>query len=382
MFVKQIHLNALPQALKQIQSDLHGQKIMQKKGELLLFEIQNLPMSAVMILKQEALSAGGDFATPKKCILAKETHYNGILIATQSQLEKIISKCKLQPFGLKALAQTLTTHLKHHKPSWDIPTIMAIVNITPDSFFSPSRHDTQSGIDRIYTLIEKGFELIDIGAASSRPGSELIEPSVEIARLQGVMEEIHTQKLFEKVTFSIDTYNPKTADFALSHGVKIINDISGYHHPDMAKVTATYGATAILMHSKGTPQTMQQMTDYTDLFAEIDTFFTHKIQWLQSFGIQNIILDIGFGFAKNQAQNLSLIKHLKHFSHFGFPLLVGASRKHTIGLITQREAQDRLAGTLALHLIALQNGANILRVHDEDAHLDMLKVYQALEAVF
>lgn len=381
MFLKRIHPDSLKQAIKNIGSDLQGQKIMDKKGEIILFEVKHLSLSGAMILKQEALSAGGDFATPRECILAKKPYYDGILIATRTQLEKIILKCKMQPFGLKELANTISIHLKNEHLSWDFPKIMAILNITPDSFFTGSRHTPKSAIERIYNLIEKGVEIIDVGAASSKPGSDLIDFAEEKRRLEAVVKEIYAQNLFKKATFSIDTYNPQTADFALANGFKIINDISGYHHPDMAKITAQYRAIAVLMHSKGTPKTMQQLTDYSDLFEELETFFEQKIKWLKSFGIEDIILDIGFGFAKNQDQNLSLIKHLKHFSHFGYPILVGASRKNTIGILTQREVQDRLAGTLALHLIALQNGANILRVHDVDEHLDILKIYQALKEV-
>ncbi|PAF41504.1 dihydropteroate synthase [Helicobacter sp. 11S02596-1] len=381
MFIKRIHPDTLSRAIENIGSEKQGQKIMNKKGEVIIFEIKNLPLSAMMILKQEALSVGGDLATPKDGILAKKSHYDGVLIATKSQLERIVSKCKIQPFGLKELADQVASHLKIAPQSLDFPQIMAIVNITPDSFFSGSRCDGKRAIERIYQLMEKGVGFIDIGAASSKPGSDLIDFREEKQRLNDVANEIYTQNLFKKALFSIDTYNPQTADFALAKGFGVVNDISGYHHSDMAKITAQYNATAVLMHSKGTPKVMQKLTDYADLFGEIDNFFEQKIQWLQSFGIKNIILDIGFGFAKNQEQNLALIKHLKHFLHFGRPILVGASRKNTIGLLTQRDTQDRLAGTLALHFFALQNGANILRVHDEDEHLDILKIYEALEAV-
>ena len=153
------------------------------------------------------------------------------------------------------------------------------------------------------------------------------------------------------------------------------------YNQKMIQIAATYQAIAILMHSKGTPKTMQQLTSYDDLFEDIDTFFEQKIDILKSYGIRDIILDIGFGFAKDVNQNLSLIKHLKHFKHFGYPLLVGASRKNTIGVLTQRQIQHRLAGTLALHLIALQNGASILRVHDVYEHADLLKIHHALEQV-
>lgn len=148
----------------------------------------------------------------------------------------------------------------------------------------------------------------------------------------------------------------------------------------MIHIATQHKAKVILMHTKGTPKDMQTLTNtYNHLFYDIDTFFTHKIQALRESGVEDIILDVGFGFAKDSMQNLVLIKHLDHFKHFGLPLLVGASRKNTIGQITGREAQDRLAGSIAIHLFALQNGAQILRVHDEDEHIDAIRIYEAMQ---
>ncbi|PAF52638.1 dihydropteroate synthase [Helicobacter sp. 13S00477-4] len=382
MFVKKLHPKSLKIAMENIGTDKYGQKIMSKKGEILIFEIKNLSLSATMILKQEALSAGGDFATPKECILAKENFYDGILIGTSLQLEKIINKCKIQPFGLKILADKIYPYLKKKKYFSNLPNLMVIVNVTPDSFFEDSRHTTKSAIERIYTLLQKGIKLIDIGAASSRPGSDLINSTEEIKRLEEIAKEIYTHNLFNKAIFSIDTYNPQTADFALSRGFKMINDVSGFENPQMTEIAQKYQPYVVLMHTKGTPKTMTKLTNYKNLFEEMDIFFNQKIKMLEDINIKNIILDIGFGFAKNKDQNLSLIKNLDHFSYFGYPLLVGASRKQTIGLLTQRDVANRLAGTLSIHLFALQNGANILRIHDEDEHLDMIKIYEALEKNF
>ncbi|TLD97853.1 dihydropteroate synthase [Helicobacter jaachi] len=349
---------------------------MSKKAQIYAFEIRDLSFEAMNILKQEALSAGGECATPRGCIAHKGEHI-ALLFATQAVLERIITKLSIQPFGLKTIAKKLadSIHARTYPPS-----IMAIINATPDSFYEQSRQSAQSAIDRIYTLLQKGIGIIDIGAASSRPGSELIESSHEIARLEPIIEHIYAHNLYKNATFSIDTYNPKTADYALDKGFRIINDVSGLAHDDMPNVAKTHKAQVILMHTKGTPKDMQQLTHtYTHLFGDIDSFFEHKIALLREVGIEDIILDIGFGFAKDDAQNLALIKHLEHFTHFNLPLLVGASRKNTIGNITGKPVQDRLYGTLILHLFALQNGASILRVHDEEAHMDMLKIFEAMQ---
>lgn len=147
----------------------------------------------------------------------------------------------------------------------------------------------------------------------------------------------------------------------------------------MLEVAKDYKPTCILMHTQKTPKDMQENVFYHNLFDEMDRFFKEKLEVLEKYVLQDIILDIGFGFAKLKEHNLALIKHLSHFLKFKKPLLVGASRKNTIGLITGREVQDRLAGTLSLHLMALQNGASVLRVHDIDEHIDLIKVFKSLE---
>lgn len=382
--IKRINPHTLYNEIQKIGSDEAGLKIMVKKGEILSFYISSLPIAAVNILKQEALSVGGDFATPRECILAKETHYDGILIATKSQLERIAKKCQIQPFGLKVIASKIIEHLRNNSNSYSsldtqvTSNIMAIINITPDSFFAPSRHNIQESIDKIHNLINGGIQLIDIGAASSRPGSDVIDAKEEIERLKEIALYIKSQDLGQKTTFSIDTYNPLTADFALSCGFKIINDVSGLADPDMLEVASKHNARVILMHTQGTPKDMQELTDYEDMFAQMDDFFATKIDRLKSCGIDDIILDVGIGFAKKQLQNLALINHLTHFKHFGYPLLVGASRKSVIGNIVNKPPTERLSGTLTLHLLAFQNGADILRVHDVEEHIDLLKVYQAI----
>lgn len=378
MIVQRCNPHQLRNAIKAIGADAMGVKIMSQKGIIFVFQIQGLGFEAMNILKQEALSAGGDLATPREAI-KHQGEKIALLIATQTQLKKIIYKLGYQPFGLKELQLILQVHLDSSSV-FSSPQLMAIINVTPDSFYASSRQDTTSAIDRIYALLEKKVEMIDIGAASSRPGSELLDAHIEIERLKGVVDQIYRHSLTKHCQFSIDTYNPQTADFALSHGFSIVNDVSGFAHSQMPKITAKHNATAILMHTKGTPKEMQNLTHtYTHLINDIDAFFACQIQLLRDEGVKNIVLDVGFGFAKNVAQNLEIIKNLAHFKHFGFPILVGASRKSTIGEITNRITEQRLSGTLALHLLALQNGANILRVHDEDEHIDMIKVYKALQ---
>lgn len=386
-------------ALDFIGCDKSGAHIMGKKGEIWLFYLQGLRPEQLHILKQELLSVGGDLATPREAILSQNPPYNTLLIATKSQLERVITKCKTQPFGLKHLSQTLRDHLRHapessaqsmdsHQPSQshharssklDSPIIMPIINLTPDSFYAPSRHDSARAIESIATLIEQGAKLIDIGAASSRPGSALLDSATEIARLREVCQFIKRENLHMRAQFSIDTYNAKTAAFALESGFSLINDVSALGDSGMIDVIRDFHADVILMHTRGTPEYMSTLTDYAHLISEVDEFFTSKLELLESNNAGEVIIDIGFGFAKNTAQNLALIQHLGHFKHFGKRLLVGASQKRSIGEILGDPDKDRLSGTLALHLLAIQAGADIIRAHHFAEHCDMLKIFHAMK---
>ena len=384
MLCARIEPRFLHAVLESIGADRTGKKIMRKKGEILLFLLRDLSLPQLHILKQELLSVGGDLATPKEAILCKKPSYNALIIATKSQLERVIAKCKIQPFGLKLLSQILRDHLRHSTESTmdshqssrlDSPIIMPIINLTPDSFYAPSRHDSARAIESITTLIEQGATLIDIGAASARPGSALLDSATEIARLREVCKFIKHENLHKRAQFSIDTYNAKTAAFALESGFSLINDVSALGDSGMIDVIRDFHADVILMHTRGTPENMSTLTDYAHLISEIDEFFARKLELLESNNAGEVILDIGFGFAKNTAQNLALIQHLAHFKHFGKRLLVGASQKSSIGEILGDPDRERLSGTLSLHLLALQAGADIIRAHHFAEHCDMLKVF-------
>lgn len=378
--IQRINPNLFEAYLQNIGSDHSGVLIMGKKAHDFVFQISQLPLSAMHILKQEALSVGADLALPKEAILCQKTHYDALLFGSFSQISRIAQKCLSQPFGLSKIGKKLQSHLL--APPQRPPKLMAILNLTPDSFYQKSRFDCQKALETIQCYIKMGVEIIDIGGASSRPQSELISAQEELERLRELILLIAQQELTTQALFSIDTYNPEVADFALSHGFKILNDILGFSHPLMFEICAKHQACAILMHSRGTPKTMQSLTHYSHLFAEVDDFFEHKIAECKTFGIQEIILDIGFGFAKDLEHNLCLIQNLSHFRHFGFPLLVGASRKNTIGILTQQSIENRLSGTLALHQLALQNGAEILRVHDIQEHLDMIAIHNAMGKIW
>ncbi|WP_104732349.1 dihydropteroate synthase [Helicobacter salomonis] len=376
MFLERMSPSSFALELERITPHPVGQAIMSQKARLLAFKITDLPLSAALTLKQEALRVGAELATPKDCILAKKPAYTCLLVGTYDQLERLRVKCTSQAFGLKRLAKMLESHLQ--PPVFGNPTLMGIINITPDSFYPQSRHNTQQALEKIYHYLEQKTAYIDIGAASSRPFSARLESQEEIVRLKDICLEIKANNLTRHTIFSIDTYNPKTADFALQHGFQLLNDVNGFRDEQMCQVARAYRAQVVLMHSNGVPMDMEHFAPHKQLFLEMDRFFSAQLERLGTYGIDSILLDIGLGFNKTTAQNLALIQHLEHFLHFGYPLLVGASRKKCIGEICDREVQDRLSGTLALHLIALQRGASILRVHDIAPHQDLLKIYETL----
>ena len=380
MRIRALGRDAILNELRNVRSDTAGLKIMQKKSEILAFRISELKFSACMILKQEALSANAEFATPKECILGHEESYDGVLFGRPSDLLSVAKKCLIQPFGLKELGGRIQEYVSK-RPAFLKPSIMAVVNITPDSFYKDSRMELSRAIEHIEWLIQRGVEIIDIGGASSRPGSDLIDDEVELARLREIFAYIKEKRLFDQASFSIDSYNPKVVQAALQSGFKIINDVSGVSDCRMFELASSFDARLVLMHTQGTPKEMTKLTEYKDIFESMDQFFSARLEECAKYGIRDVILDIGFGFAKNTDQNLALVKNLAHFQRYDLPILVGASRKSSVQKIIDKDASNALCATLALHFLALQNGASILRVHDYEEHKDMIKIWEAYCAI-
>ncbi len=362
--------------LNQIDSTSAGIKIMQDKMQIELFYIQDLRTPAANILKQDALSIGAELAVEKNTILCSSEHTNALLIANKKQLKILSKKEKAQPFGLKSLAQEITNYT--NPPSY--PTkIMGVINANHDSFYQESRFYDRDAIVKIESMINDGADIIDIGAVSSRPGSVGISDDEELGRLKNIIDTIYREKLYEKVKFSLDSYSVPSLRYALDHGFSIVNDITALSCDEVASLSAEYGASVVLMHMLDNPSTMQNSPSYNHVIADIDLFFKSRIEKAESFGIKDIILDVGIGFGKSLEHNLLLIKHLSHFKKFHKELLIGASRKSIIDQIVSSDISQRLAGTLAIHLKAMDEGANILRVHDVKEHFQAIKVKEALD---
>lgn len=359
--------------------DSGGINILASKMQQHIFYIKDLHVGAANILKQDALSVGADLAVPRGTVIAKTPHVDCILIATGKQLEILSKKELAQPFGLKELAAKLKQFTKIKKPSH--VEIMGVINANDDSFFSGSRFRGTHAIEKIVKMIEEGADIIDVGGVSSRPNSLSVSAEEELQRVKPILDAISKEKLYDKVRFSIDSYEPEVISYALESGFKIVNDITGLQNDEVCKLCASYDATAVIMHMQGIPQTMQENPEYDDVINDVYTFLEDRIHKAESFGVNDIIVDIGIGFGKTLEHNLLLIKHLENFLTLGKKVLVGASRKSMIHEIYPSKIEERLSGTLTLHLESLRNGASILRVHDVAEHKQAIKVQKALEKI-
>lgn len=267
-----------------------------------------------------------------------------------------------------------TLNLNGNLLSLESPKVMGILNITPDSFYSGSRKsDPKSILLAAEKMLEEGATFLDIGGYSSRPGATDITIKEEIDRVIPAIKAI--KKEFPKAPISIDTFRAKVASEAHQLGANIINDISGGElDPDMFDLVAKLNIPYIMMHMKGTPQNMVTKTSYEDILNEVLDYFQKKLTLLRKKGVSDIILDPGFGFAKNKDQSYLLLKELRHFNQLGEPLLVGVSRKSLIYKSLGISPEEALNGTTVLNTIALMNGAKILRVHDVKAAVEAVKL--------
>ncbi len=371
------HITDKKAALKALNVESGGISIMAKKMELLHFFIKDLKTPAANILKQDALSIGAELAVPGGVILCEKPTYDCILMGTRKHMELLSKKELAQPFGLKTVAMELKKFLTVKT----YPTqIMGVINANDDSFFSGSRFKAEDAINQIKEMIESGADIIDVGAVSSRPGADEVSAEEELARIKPVCDIIKAEKLYKKATFSVDSYTPDVVAYALDSGFTIINDITGASDDAIIDLAVKYDARLCIMHMKGTPKTMQKAPSYDDIMVEVSDFFEARIAKCEGLGLvrENIILDVGIGFGKTLEHNLTLIKNMAHFKVFGCEVLVGASRKSMINKISTSTPEERLPGTLAIHLKAVENGASIVRCHDVAEHQQALAVLRAM----
>jgi len=260
------------------------------------------------------------------------------------------------------------------------PKVMGILNLTPDSFYDGGQHkDEKSILKHTEKMLTEGATFIDIGAYSSRPNANHVSEAEELKRILPIVELLTTT--FPEILISIDTFRSEVAKQAIETGAALINDISaGKLDDNMLKTVAALHVPYIMMHMRGTPQTMQQHTNYNNLVKDIIFYFSERLMAAKELGITDLIVDPGFGFAKTLEQNFQLLNTLELFNILEKPLLVGVSRKSMIYKTLNNTAKEALNGTSVLNTIALQKNASILRVHDVKEAMETIKLVESLNA--
>ena len=393
----------LKKLMQDIKVDPYGIEIMLPKAVNHLVRINSISCIAANILKQEMLSLGGDVAVARDALTGKVKKTDCLLMATLSQFNRLTEKLNRQPFGLNRLAHDLSDNLTNYqKDEFNLDLgryklilrqgktyIMGIVNLTPDSFSADGLYRTAYSVQRIADskrvvefverMVDDGADIIDIGGESTRPGAEPIPVKEELERTIPIIKKI-ARKI--KVPISIDTYKPEVARQALDNGAVMVNDITGLNNK-MAKIVSKYKAGVVIMHMKGNPRTMQNNPVYKSLIDEIIEYLDRAISEAVAWGIdrERIIVDPGIGFGKTLEHNLEILKRLREFKILGRPMLVGPSRKSFLGKILNAGPQERIFGTVSACVLAVKNGANVIRVHDVKAVKQAFKVFDAIALI-
>ncbi len=253
--------------------------------------------------------------------------------------------------------------------------LMGILNITPDSFYDGNLYtDINNSMKQVQCMLTHNVDIIDVGGESSRPGAVPISIDEELRRVIPVIKQI--KEKWPQKTISLDSYKHEVAKEGLKNGVDIINDIYGLKSEPLAQLIASYKASVVVMHMQGNPINMQKKPNYNNVIDEIKYFFEEKIEFALKTGIKEnkIILDPGIGFGKRLEDNISIIKNCNEFKKMGYPVLIGASRKSLLGTMLNNKVEDRKNGSIILHTLALNNGADIIRVHDIKESSEIIKI--------
>ncbi len=267
-----------------------------------------------------------------------------------------------------------TIRIKDKLIDLSTPAVMGIVNVTPDSFYAESRINTIAKVlEKVEQMQNEGALIVDIGGYSSRPGAKNITTEEEIQRVSPIISAV--KQAFPSLIVSLDTFRSEVANVGIDKGADIINDISGFQiDPKIVDVVAKHKVPYVLMHMRGTPKTMQTLTNYENLFREMMFYFSTKIEFLKNKGVYDILIDPGFGFSKTLEQNYEILDNLEHFQLLKYPLLIGLSRKSMVYKKLNIKPEDSLPETIRLNKIALKKGASILRVHDVKEAVELLSL--------
>ncbi len=347
-------------------------------------EVHGVRTPAALIMKEEMLSKGGDAAIHRDCITGGGDRSDVILMGSEKAFRRVIAALPVQPFSLKRIAREIQeaidgfNRVDFRRPPDDLPSdsihrlydtisertvIMGILNLTPDSFSDGGLHaSVDAAVEHGMRMIGDGADIIDIGGESSRPGADPVSIDEEMSRVLPVIE-----RFAPKTLVSVDTCKPEVARAALDAGAHIVNDITGLSEPAMRELVAERKCPAVMMHMKGTPQTMQQEAAYDDVTSEVMAYLRERIALAVEAGIARelLIVDPGIGFAKTTEHNMEIIRNLGDFRSLGLPILIGTSRKRFIGqVLGDLPANERVEGTAATVALSVANGANVIRVHD------------------
>lgn len=366
-----------------------GISIMKDKMITKIIKVDGIDNRAANILKQEMLSFGGDCALPYDVYSLSNRKSSCIIIGTLNHYKKLISKLKLQPFGLKEVAEEIEkiifsdcvkkTKIKDKIFEWGKKTyIMGIINLTPDSFSGDGIYGDRyidNALNYATLLVEWGADLIDIGGESTRPGSTEVSVEEEKKRVLPVLRRLVKEI---DVPISVDTSKPEVAEEALQIGASMINDVWGLRRSEkMGELAKKYNVPVVIMHSIDGKGGISPPNYYKDVISDIYEYFKERIHYALELGIkkENIILDPGIGFGKSLKENLEIIRNLDVFKSLGFPLLLGPSRKSFIGEILDLPPIERVEGTLSIVGASIERGVDIVRVHDVKEVKRFVKVY-------
>ena len=351
-----------------------------KKHLFLSIKIFDVTPSQATIIKQTALSVGCDCAVNRGVIDCSVSFSDCILSGTFSQIKKVAKKLENQPFSLSSLADAL--YLQIENQSKDVPStkIMGILNVTPDSFSDGGEFvEIEKAMNHAIDMIEAGAKVIDIGAQSTKPMSDLVSVVYEIEKVTPLVTALKTA--YPNIEISVDTMTLGCAKAAIDAGADIINDVSFLSNPEFAKICAENNKKLVIMHSRGNSKTMDNMTYYDNLVDDIYKELKEKIDIAKAEGLsnKNIILDLGFGFAKTINQNLELLNRINEFSGLGYPLMAGVSRKRFMrDIINTKEPKDADFVTAVATSYLIQNHVEYIRVHNVELSMQALRFNERL----
>jgi dihydropteroate synthase len=380
--------------LKELGSDPAGIRIMQRKMVYLVISVENVQARAAHIIKEVMLSKGGECSTPRELLLAEGTErLRVIMMGTLTQFRLVIRNLDRQPFGLKALAGELRAVLegtsgtrarvleagRHQLTLGGRTLVMGVINTTPDSFSDGGSFDTlEKARARALEMVKAGADIVDIGGESTRPGAEPLPLDEELRRTVPLIESLVGEL---GVPISIDTYKSEVAARALDAGAVILNDISALRFDEaLAPLAAERRVPVILMHMQGEPRNMQENPAYDDVVADISRFMRERAAAAIEAGIspENLLVDPGIGFGKTVEHNLEIIRRIEEFRSLSYPLVLGTSRKRFIGAVLDRPVDARLMGTAATVAFAVARGVDVVRVHDVEEMVEVVRMSDAV----